>query len=181
MSTLPAKSFIHVEIIDFSKEPLLLQETADYYCSLDPARAGWPEEKKQRLAIRTECKWGRIPIGEEIYMVSEFGDGPREPLSAKTAASIKFFAELRPSAPGANDGYLEHTPFCNVQFNEQSCRKLRTQGLVNLEEFIRRTVPECAQAFREWQALLLTAKNRYVEIKAGRAAKNVAVSSAPAS
>ncbi|HEU5081410.1 MAG TPA: hypothetical protein VFT72_19515 [Opitutaceae bacterium] len=171
MSSLPSKAFVHVEIVDFSKEPLLLQETAKYYCSLSPDRRDWPEEKLRRLAIRTECKWGRIPIGEDIYMVSEFGDGPRAPLSATTTASVKFFAELRPSAPGKDDGYIESKPFCQVQFNEQSCRQLRTQGLVKLEEFIRRTVPECAQAFEEWRALLQTAKARYVEIKEAKAAK----------
>jgi hypothetical protein len=160
------KAFILVEILDFSKEPLLLQETADYYCTLSPERKDWPEEKRRRLAIRTECRWGRIPVGEDVYMVSEFGEGPREPLTPQTMASVKFFAELRPSEKGAKDGYLEPKPFCQVQFDETSCRQLRSQGLVRLEEFIRRTVPECAQAFEEWQAVLLGAKARYAEIKA---------------
>ncbi len=167
----PTKSFIHVEILDFSKEPQLLKETADYYCSLVPERKSWPEEKRRRLAIRTECKWGRIPIGEEVFMVSEFGDGPRAPLSGTVTASVKFFAELRPSAPGGDDGYIEHTPFCQVQFDEESCRRLRTQGLVKIEEFIRRTVPECAKAFEEWQTLLLAAKARYQELKAAKQAR----------
>lgn len=178
MSSLPTKAFVHVEIVDFSKEPLLLQETANYYCSLSPERKDWPEEKKQRLAIRTECKWGRIPVGENVYMVSEFGDGPREPLSATTTASVKFYAELRPSSPGKDDGYIEAKPFCQVQFNEAACRQLRTQGLVKLEEFIRRTVPECAQAFEEWQALLLAAKARYMEIKTAKTARVAAIAGA---
>jgi len=168
---LPNKPFIHVEILDFSKEPLLLKETADYYCSLLPDRQAWSEEKRRRLAIRTECRWGRVPIGDQVYMLSEFGDGPREPLSAKTHASVKFYAELRPSTPGGDDGYIEPAPFCQVHFDEENCRRLRSQGLVQLEEFIRRTVPECAKAFEEWQNLLLAAKARYAELKAAKAAK----------
>ncbi|PTY05245.1 hypothetical protein DB347_17425 [Opitutaceae bacterium EW11] len=166
--------FIHVEILDFSKEPLLLKETTDYYCTLVPERASWTAEKRQRLAIRTECKWGRVPVGDRVYMLSEFGDGPREPLSNDTVVSVKFYAELRPSAPGANDGYLEKAPFCQVQFDEQGCRRLRAQGLVQLEEFIRKTVPECAKAFEEWQALLLVAKSRYSELKNAKQSKATA-------
>lgn len=165
----PTKPFIHVEILDFSKEPLLLQETADYYCTLSPERQCWPDEKRQRLAIRTECRWGRVPVGDNIYMFSEFGDGPREPLSDRTMASVKFYAELRPSVAGGDDGYIEHSPFCQIHFDEDSCRRLRSQGLVRLEEFIRRTVPECAKAFEEWQTLLIGAKTRYAELKAAKA------------
>jgi hypothetical protein len=160
------KPFIHVEILDFSKDPTLIRETADYYCSLDPERRSWPEEKRLRLAVRTECKWGRVPVGDQVYMLSEFGEGPREPLSKNKHALVKFYAELRPSAPGANDGYIEPTAFCQVQFDDEGCKSLRAQGLVQLEEFMRRTVPECAKAFEEWQSLLLTAKARYAEIKA---------------
>lgn len=166
-----SNSFIHVEILDFAKDPQLLRETADYYCTLVPERKAWSREKRERLAIRTECKWGRIPVGEDVFMVSEFGEGPRQPLSGSVTASVKFFAELRPSNPGANDGYIEHAPFCQVQFDEESCRRLRSQGLVKLEEFIRRTVPECAKAFEEWQTLLLAAKARYVELKAAKQAR----------
>jgi hypothetical protein len=175
MIALPSKPFVHVEIIDFSKEPQLLKETADYYCTLAPERKDWPEEKRQRLAIRTECKWGRVPVGDQVYMVSEFGEGPREPLTAKTMATVKFFAEVRPSSPGATDGYIEGVPFCQVKFDEQSCRNLRSQGLVKLEEFIRRTVPECVKAFEEWQTLLLAAQERYVELKAANQVRAVSL------
>lgn len=171
----PTKPFIHVEILDFSKEPLLIKEATDYYCTLVPERQTWPEEKRRRISIRTECRWARVPIGNDVYLLSEFGDGPRQPLSATTQASIKFYAELRPSSPGADDGYIEQGAFCQIQFDEESCRKLRSQGLVQLEEFIRRTVPECAKAFEEWQTLLLAAKARYSEIKAAKAAKSAAI------
>lgn len=169
----PAKPFIHVEILDFSREPLLLKEATDYYCSLSPERSAWPEEKRRRLAIRTECRWGRVPIGDNIYMLSEFGAGPREPLSDKTNALVKFYAELRPSFPGGSDGYIEPKAFCQVHFDEESCRRLRSRGLVQLEEFVRRAVPECAHAFEEWQNLLLTAKERYRELKAAKLTKAV--------
>lgn len=168
---LPTKPFIHVEILDFSREPLLLKETTDYYCSLLPERQAWPEEKRRRLAIRTECRWGRVPIGENVYMLSEFGEGPREPLSGSTQALVKFYAELRPSVPGGDDGYIEPKAFCQVHFDEDNCRRLRSRGLVQLEEFVRRTVPECAKAFEEWQSLLLTAKDRYRELKTAKEAK----------
>gem|GEM_PF-5592561 len=168
---LMSKPFIHVEIVDFASEPMLLREAADFYCTLKPERKDWSEEKRLRLAIRTECRWGRVPVGDEIFMVSEFGEGPREPLSSKVKASVKFYAELRPTEKGGSDGYIEPAPFCQVEFDAASCRKLRSQGLVRLEEFIRRTVPECAKAFEEWQAVLSTAKERYAAVKAARQAK----------
>jgi hypothetical protein len=179
MSAVPnaPKPFIHVEVLDFSKEPLLLKETTDYYCTLVPERKDWPEEKRRRLAIRTECRWGRVPVGDNVYMFSEFGEGPREALSNQTQASVKFYAELRPSSPGADDGYMEHTPFCLIHFDEQNCKRLRSQGLVQLEEFIRRAVPECAKAFEEWQALLSTAKARYAELKVAKVAKTTVAAS----
>ena len=169
-STSP-KPFIHVEILDFAKDPILLKETTDYYCSLNPERSLWPEEKRRRLAIRTECKWARVPVGDNVYMLSELGDGPRTPLSRDCQAQVKFYAELRPSTPGAHDGYLETTAFCQVQFDDEGCRRLRSQGLVQLEEFIRRTVPECAKAFEEWQSVLSTAKARYLELKNAKAGR----------
>jgi len=150
---------------------MLLQEVADYYCSLKPERKDWSDEKRTRLAIRTECRWGRVPIGDDIYMVSEFGEGPREALSSEVKASVKFYAELRPTEIGGSDGYIEPAPFCQVEFDAKSCRKLRTQGLVRLEEFIRRTVPECAKAFEEWQSVLTAARERYAAVKAARQAK----------
>ena len=165
------KPFIHVEILDFDKDPVLLKETIDYYCSLDPERSSWTEEKRRRLAIRSECKWARVPVGESVYMLSEFGEGPRAPLSRECRAQVKFYAELRPSAPGANDGYLESAAFCQVQFDDESCRRLRAEGLIQLEEFIRRTVPECAKAFEEWVTVLSTAKARYLEFKSAKAAR----------
>ncbi len=175
------KPFIHVEILDFSKEPLLLKETSDYYCALDPERSNWSEEKRRRLAIRSECRWGRVPVGQHVYMFSEFGEGPREPLSGVIQASVKFYAELRPSTAGGDDGYMEGKPFCQIHFDESSCRRLRSEGLVKLEEFIRRTVPECAKAFEEWQSVLLAAKARYGELKSVRAPKPVNVGGSGAS
>jgi hypothetical protein len=163
------KPFIHVEILDFSRDPVLLKEAAAYYCSLSPDRATWSEEKRRRLAIRTECRWARVPVGEQVFMLSELGDGPREPLSKSNVAQVKFYAEIRPSTPGGDDGFLEAQPFCQIQFDDDGCRRLRTQGLLKLEEFIRRTVPECAKALEEWQTILLAAKSRYLEIKAARA------------
>ncbi len=176
-TALTPKPFIHVEIIDFASEPMLLREAADFYCTLKPERKDWPEEKRIRLAVRTECRWGRVPIGDEVYMVSEFGEGPREPLSSKVKATVKFYAELRPSEPGGSDGYIEGAPFCQIEFDAANCRKLRSQGLVRLEEFIRRTVPECAKAFAEWQAVLSAAKARYAQVKSARPAKTLATNS----
>jgi hypothetical protein len=177
MNATPAKNtedsrpFSHVEVLDFTKEPVLVQETVDYYCTLSPERAQWTPEQKNRVTIRTECKWGRVPVGSRVFMLSEFGEGPRVPLTKDSVAIVQFFAEVRPSFPGAGDGYIESTPFCRVQFDDESCRKLRAQGLVKLEEFIRRSVPEYAKIFAEWQSIIQQARVRYEELKKTKAAK----------
>jgi hypothetical protein len=166
-----ARPFSHVEVLDFTKEPVLVQEAVDYYCTLNPERARWTAEQRSRVTIRTECKWGRVPIGNQVFMLSEFGEGPRTPLTKDNVAIVQFFAEVRPSAAGAGDGYLEQTPFCRIQFDEESCRKLRAQGLVKLEEFIRKSVPAYAKIFAEWQSIILQARVRYEELKKVKATK----------
>jgi hypothetical protein len=173
------KAFIHVEVLDFSRDALLMRELADYYCTLHPERLSWTAETRARLTIRSECRWGRVPIGNSVFMFSEFGEGPREPLSATTSAHVRFFAEMRPSGPNTADGYVERSPFCQVQFDDEGCRRLRAQGLAHLEAFIRRTVPECARALDEWQALLTHARARYLELKASQLSRAPAAVSTP--
>jgi hypothetical protein len=166
-----ARPFSHVEVLDFTKEPVLVQEAVDYYCTLSPERGQWTAEQRGRVTIRTECRWGRVPVGNQIFMLSEFGEGPRTPVTKDNVAIVQFFAEVRPSAPGAGDGYIEQASFCRVQFDDESCRKLRAQGLVKLEEFIRKSVPEYAKIFAEWQSIILHARVRYEELKRTKATK----------
>ena len=170
-NTEDARPFSHVEILDFTKEPVLVKETVDYYCTLSPERAQWTDDQRSRVTIRTECKWGRVPVGGQVFMLSEFGDGPRAPLSKDKVAIVQFYAEVQPSTPGAGDGYIEQAPFCRVQFDDESCRKLRAKGLVRLEEFIRRSVPEYAKIFAEWQSIIHQARVRYEELKKAKASK----------
>lgn len=159
------KSLIDVEVLDFGP---LYQQAVEHYLSLAPERARWPAEKRQRLIIRTECRWGRVSLDRNAtYVLSEKGEGPREPLSAATKAYVSLFAEMRPKDGDA--GFFETTPFCKVPIDLNLATTLRAVGIVALEEFIRAKIPEMEAAYQEWRATLQEARARILAARARKA------------
>jgi hypothetical protein len=162
------KSLIDVEVVDFGP---LYQQAVDHYLSLRPERRVWPQEKRDRLVIRTECRWGRINLeNESTYLLSERGEGPREPLSGTTKAFVSLYAEMRPA--DGDSGFFEQTPFCKVPIDVDLARTLRSVGIVALEDFIRTKIPEMEAAYQEWRSALLEARSRIRAARARRAEKN---------
>jgi hypothetical protein len=169
-------SFVDVAVLDFG--PLYEQAVA-HYVSLDPKRQTWPKEKLQRLVVRTECRWGRIALDEQnVFLVSEKGVmrtdkgslSPRQPLSDKVKGYVALFAELKPGNGEA--GFFEEVPFCKVPIDRDTVMRLRSIGVVALEDFIRTKIPEMEAAYNEWRSVLLETKNR---ILAGRHRHRAAV------
>ena len=160
------KSLVDVEVLDFGP---LYQQAVEHYLSLAPERARWPREKVQRLIIRTECRWGRVNLeNEAVYVLSEKGEGPREPLSPTTKAYVSLFAEMRPS--DSDPGFFETTPFCKVPVDLNLASTLRSVGIVALEEFIRTKIPEMEAAFNEWRTTLQEARARILAARARQGA-----------
>lgn len=158
------KSLVDVEVLDFGP---LYQQAVDYYVSLDPQRASWSREKRARLIIRTECRWGRVNLeNEALYLLSEKGEGPRQPLSTSTRAFVSLFAEMRPQ--DGDPGFFEATPFCKVPVDLQLAKTLRAIGIVALEEFIRTKIPEMEAAYQEWRTMLLEARARILATRVRR-------------
>jgi hypothetical protein len=158
------KSLIDVEVLDFGP---LYQQAVEHYLSLDPERASWSREKRQRLIIRTECRWGRVSLDQgTTYVLSEKGEGPREPLSATTKAYVALYAEMKPF--DGDPGFFETTPFCKVPIDLNLAKTLRTVGIVALEEFIRAKIPEMEAAYREWRTTLQEARTRILAARARR-------------
>jgi hypothetical protein len=161
------KSLIDVEVIDFGP---LYQQAVEHYLSLDPERKNWSAEKRARLVIRTECRWGRINLeNDAIYLLSERGEGPREPLSAKTKAYVALYAEMRPAA--GDPGFFDSAPFCKVPIDVDLAKTLRSVGIVALEDFIRTKIPEMEAAYQEWRTTLIEARARILSARARRAEK----------
>ncbi len=158
------RSLIDVEILDFGP---LYEQAVLHYLSLAPERAQWPAEKRARLTIRTECRWGRVQLDQDaVFVLSEKGEGPREPLSDTTRAYVSLFAELR---AGENDpGFFETSPFCKVPVDLNLATTLKTVGLVALEEFIRTKIPEMEAAYHEWRLALQEARARCLAARARR-------------
>lgn len=153
-STPREKSLIDVEVVDFGP---LYQQAVDHYVSLQPERAGWSKEKRDRLVIRTECRWGRINLeADSVYLLNEKGDGPRSPLSSTTKAFVSLYAEMRPS--GGDPGFFEANPFCKVPIDLNLATTLKSVGIVALEDFIRTKIPEMEAAYQEWRTTLLEAR-----------------------
>lgn len=165
------KTLIDVEVLDFGP---LYQQAVDYYISLNPERANWSKEKRARVVIRTECRWGRINLEREaFYVLNEKGEGPKEPLSATTRAYISLYAEMQPK--GGDPGFFETSPFCKVPIDLQLATTLRSIGIVALEDFIRTKIPEMEAAYEEWRATLLQAR---AKILAARAREHPAAAAA---
>lgn len=161
------RSLIDVEVIDFGP---LYEQAVEHYISLRPERREWSKEKRARLVIRTECRWGRISLeNEATYLLSESGEGPRHPLSATTRAFVSLFAEMKPAEGEA--GFFEQTPFCKVPIDLELARTLKSVGLVALEDFIRTKIPEMEAAFHEWRSALSEARARILAARARRAEK----------
>jgi len=170
------RTFIDVEVLSFGE---LYQEAVAHYISLSPERGNWPEEKKKQLVIRTECNWGRVDFGEELYLVTETGaserrgpDGqiwdscPRGPLSKTNVAYVALFAEM-PRGPG-EPGFFEQTPFCKVPIDIDTARTLKSRGMVQLENFVLIKAKEFETVYTEIRTTLLAARER---VRAKRAAK----------
>ncbi|HVU35280.1 MAG TPA: hypothetical protein VHE61_17725 [Opitutaceae bacterium] len=162
------KSLVDVEVLDFGP---LYQQAVEHYLSLAPERAAWPAEKRNRLVIRTECRWGRINLeNEAVYLLNEKGEGPRQPLSATTQAFVALYAEMKPAA--GDEGFFEESPFCKVPIDLDLARTLRAVGLVALEDFIRAKIPEMEAAYREWRSILLETRARITAARTRRAEKS---------
>jgi hypothetical protein len=161
------KSLIDVEVIDFGP---LYQQAVDHYISLRPERRSWSPEKRARLVIRTECRWGRINLeNDSTYLLSESGEGPRLPLSGTIRAFVSLYAEMAPA--DGEPGFFEQTPFCKVPIDLELARTLQSVGIVALEEFIRTKIPEMEAAYQEWRSTLLEARARILAARARRADK----------
>jgi hypothetical protein len=161
------KSLIDVEVVDFGP---LYQQAVEHYLSLRPERRSWSPEKRARLVIRTECRWGRINLeNDSTYLLSESGEGPRLPLTGTTRAFVSLYAEMTPA--DGDPGFFEQTPFCKVPIDLELARTLRSVGIVALEEFIRTKIPEMEAAYQEWRSTLLAARARILAARARRAEK----------
>lgn len=164
------KSLVDVEVLDFGP---LYQEAVQHYLSLAPERKEWPKAKRDRLVIRTECRWGRINLENEAwYLLSEKGEGPREPLSATTRAYVSLYAEMKPA--DGDHGFFEPNPFCKVPIDVNLAKTLRGIGLVALEDFIRTKIPEMEAAYLEWRALLFDARAKILAARSRKADRNLA-------
>lgn len=149
-------SLIDIEVLDLGP---LHEQAVRHYLSLAVERADWPPEKRARLRIRTECRWGRVLLADEaLFLLNEKGEGPREPLSHTVRANVALYAELL--AGGGDPGYFESKPFCLVQIDRDAAATFRALGLVALEDFIRAKIPEMQAAYLEWLALLRKARDR---------------------
>lgn len=168
------KSLIDVEVLDFGP---LYRQAVEHYIALQPERATWPQAKRDRLVIRTECRWGRINLeNESWYLLNEKGEGPRAPLSATNKAYVSLFAEMKPAA--GDSGFFENAPFCKVAVDAHLAATLRAIGIVALEDFIRAKIPEMEAAYQEWRttlqearAKILTARSRQAERTPASAAR----------
>lgn len=165
-STASPSSLIDIAILDLGP---LYEEGVRHYLALDPARALWPPEKRARLRIRTECRWGRAePDGDQIFLLNEKGEGPREPLSDTVCACVSLYADLEPDGVG-DPGFSETKPFCKVVLDRDAASRLRASGWEALERFLDRRIPELEEAYHLWRSLLVKARDR---ARAGRSSKN---------
>lgn len=158
------KSLVDVEVLDFGP---LYDQAVEHYVSLQPDRAAWSREQRARLVIRTECRWGRVNLeNDSLYVLSEKGEGPRQPLSETTKAYVALYAEMK--AADGDPGFFESTPFCKVPIDLRLASSLRSVGIVALEDFIRAKIPEMEAAYREWRATLQDARARILAARARR-------------
>lgn len=149
-------SLIDIEVLDLGP---LYEQAVEHYVSLKPERATWSREKRARLRIRTECRWGRVQLDEQtLYVINEKGEGPREPLGGSVRAFVALYAEL-PSVPG-DAGFFEAEPFCKVPIDRTAAKTFRSLGIVALEDFVRSKIPEMEAAYEAWLAVLRSARER---------------------
>lgn len=149
-------SLIDVELLDLGP---LYSQAVEHYLSLESSRRAWPCEKTARLRIRSECRWGRVQFGEgDLFLVNEMGQGVKSPLSREVFASLALYAEMSPS--GDDPGFFEATPFCQVPIDREAAASFRSLGLVALEDFILRKIPEMEAAYLTWLGVLRKSRER---------------------
>lgn len=158
-------SLINVEVLDLG--PLYEQAVA-HFIAQDPARSQWDPSKCRRLKIRTECRWGRVEMDDNvIYVLNEKGEGEKFPVAGQVRAQVALYAEMDP-VPG-DAGFFDLKPFCQVALDREAVRSFKSLGLVALEDFVRERIPEMEAAYLTWLEVLRAARNRTkpVRLKVG--------------
>ena len=158
-------SIIRVDVLDFGP---MRNDAIAYYCSLDKDRENWPDEKKNRIIISTESKWGRVQLeNDSVYMLSEKGEGPRKPLGGTITCRVALYAAM--DKHQGEEGWFESKPFAQVEIDDVNARSLPSIGGVQLEDFIKTRIPTYEAAYNEWRTVLTAARN---QILAQRAKKH---------
>jgi hypothetical protein len=163
-------ALVDVAVLDVFQTPGLLEELVSAYRARKGQAATFSDQTAQLLRFRTECRWGRVSLGEHtVFMFNELGTGPKQPLSQDNVCRVSIFAELPPGPHGV--GFYDTEPFIDVAFNADQARSVPTLGLVKLEEFILRRLEGVERAYLEWRRILEQEMNR---ILARRAASSAA-------
>lgn len=156
-------SFTDVAILDFGP---MRDDAVNHFCSLKPERAEWSDEYKKRIVITTECKWGRVEEGGEVFMLSELGQGPRKPLSSRVTCRVALLASM----PGPG-GWMETTPFAKVEIDDTRARELPSIGSIKLEQFISTRLPEYEKSYNEYRETFIAFREKAKARRAARAAE----------
>lgn len=178
----------HVLIDVLSMDELRAPAVA-HFLSLDPERATWPQEKIDRLVIRTECKWGRVAVDDEagdkmaeVFLLNEKGGGPKGPLTETNTALIRLYAEMR-DGPNGEKGFFAAQPFTEVPINGDTARQLESMGILKLEEFIRTQGEAMEETYRQSVEMIRAAKARVLakaaKVRAAKAGVKAPVTEIP--
>jgi hypothetical protein len=154
-----AGALLDVAVLDVLSTPGLVEELIPAFVRHRPAAAEWPKDWMQRIVFRTECRWGRVELEPgTVYLLSEMGGGPREPLGDGVVCRISVYAEL--PARGDREGFHDTEPFIDIAFDAEQAKRIPSIGFLRLEEFMLRRLEGVERAYLEWRRILEEATAR---------------------
>lgn len=165
-------TLVDVAVLDVLQTPGLHEELVAAYLKARPEAARWPAGATEHLRFRTECRWGRVDLGEDtVFLLNEKGDGPRESLGPERVCRISIYAEI--GGGGVVPECVEPRPFIDVAFDAEQARRVPVLGYLRLEEFLLRRLEGVERAYLEWRRIL---EEAYAKLAAKRSPGLVAES-----
>lgn len=172
----PAGALLDVAVLDLMNTPGLQEELLPAFLRHRPNAAEWPPAVLQALRFRTECRWGRVDLGEgTVFLLNERGGGTLAPLGPNCLCRVSIYAEL-PRSAATGEGFYDNEPFIDVAFDAEQARRIPSLGLLRLEEFLLRRLEGVEQAYLEWRRLLESEMSRLL---AKRKPRSYTVEEAP--
>lgn len=174
-----------LDVIEISE---IRKQALEYFVKVTPEAKDWSQEKLDRIKIQPMHEWGRLKLDSDVYLISQIGEGPNEPLSDTITARIDLYAAMsgfRNKEGAWEKGFRTNKPFATFPVNRQtalSFKKKANGGEQSLAEFLIKRHAEASLGkltLEKFLAKKQLLKNRITQARSIKASKDSSKEESP--